>query len=183
MRYLPQAPRNTTPSRGIVPLLIALACASCGEKPVRVEEGGAPTQMPQGHPEISAEPLFAGAVVFEMDLKEVDSGYLFLNIRPEVHAPPLLSKRYEIATDTTRTENGYQQIVFDLSARDSMMGPVEIPEKVVLEAWYDPDGMVETKEGVSRKPMTVHRGDLSLEVRLDGKRKAGPGPAKRPSGV
>ncbi|MAF66548.1 MAG: hypothetical protein CMJ84_12940 [Planctomycetes bacterium] len=183
MRNRESAHRGAVLPTRILPSLLALACCACGEKPVKVTGGGGAAPLPPAHVEVSDEPLFAGAVVFEMALKEVDSGFLFLNIRPTVHAPPLLSRRYEVATDTSLTANGYKQIVFALSARDSMMGPVEIPEEVVLEAWYDPDGMVETKEGVSRKPMTVHRGDLSLEVRLDGKAKASPGPARRPSGV
>lgn len=176
--------RNNVFGGRALAVLVALACCACGEKPVKVTGPSRTAPMPPAPlEEVSDEPLFAGAVIFEMALKEVDSGYLFLNIRPTIHEPPLLSRRYEVATDTTRTANGYKQIVFALSARDSMMGTVEIPAKVVLEAWYDPDGLVETKEGVSRKPMTVHRGDLSLDVRLDGKRKASPGPARRPSGV
>jgi len=166
-------PEQVAPVAGAQPPGGAL---SGGESRPLERPGMGRGDQPPGHP------LFAGEVILERALKNVQTGFLFVTVRAVDGRTPILARRYDVSQESSLTATGFKRVLFSLSLADgSATDPSEVPDDVVLDVWYDPDGKVETEEGVSRKPSPVRKGDVGLEVRLDGRLKAGPGPARRPA--
>jgi hypothetical protein len=134
--------------------------------------GGAARGMPHGMPNVghgtngtaTGEVLFAGSVVLAGELGERRQGGVFVIARAPGGGGSLLVRKLEVS-EGERGADGARILAFELTDQDSH--GVQIPPDVQLEVYYDPDGIVETREGRVTRVFPATRGDLSLRLVLD----------------
>lgn len=80
---------------------------------------------------------------------------------------PALTRKYEIGDPAFGLSDGERVLHFSLDERDDMGGATTpMADEMELEARFDPDGFVETPEGVVRTLLRVHPGDEELSIVL-----------------
>ena len=177
-------------------LLSAALLAACGDAP-RPVTSTAPQQpsgqLPAGHPEIGQPSLpeghppmggmggaggegmimdarVSGRLVLTGALAEAE-GFVLVSVRPKGMPMPLLSYKIDLAdADATVDGEGRRVVPFRLDPGSTMMPFSGIPEGLELEvqARYDPDGFVETKEGVVTAVAPVQPVAEDVELVLGG---------------
>jgi len=181
---------HARPIRSAFPRARALACglalaactalAACGDPPVPIgPAGGVPASS--GSPSAAAtvaasesavagsgETLFAGRVRLTGALAEESNGVINLVVRERGQRMPILLKRFTLdAPEIGDPEDGVRELRFELSSLDQMGGLGRaLPEALEFRAAYDPDGIVETKEGMVTVEIPVKLGDRSIDVQL-----------------
>ena len=129
--------------------------------------GGA--NMPAGHPTMPGatdeDVRFAGVVRLTGPFAEMQEGYLFVSVLPEGVRMPCFSRKYELS-DAVAGPDGDRLLSFVLDRNNTMAGLVPGVDKLVLEAWFDPDGSVDTKDGAVRVTVPIEPGDTDAEVVL-----------------
>jgi hypothetical protein len=173
--------RSAAPHARPFALVLAFgACAllaGCGDPPVPLEPAGAAPataatapQPPQaGEAAVgSGDTLFAGRVRLTGALAEESRGVLNLVVRERGQRMPILLQRFTLdAPEISDPENGVRELRFELSSLDQMGGVGRaLPEQLEFRAAYDPDGLVETKEGMVTVEVPVVLGDRSIDVQL-----------------
>lgn len=148
-----------------------------------------PGQMPAGHPPLGGSPhgaphgghaavggapvgpgeaLLGGRVVLRGALAERREGGVFLIGRAS-GAGMLLVRKLELSEARPGAE-GVLELAFQLDGQDVTAS--SLPDRMQLEVYFDPDGVVETREGRVGRTFEVERGDLALELVLDPDRAA-----------
>jgi len=133
---------------------------------------GTSTELPEGHPPIGGRATvdagddvrFGGVVRLRGKLASAPEGYVFISVKPEGIRMPAFSRRYALA-DAEPAVDGVRRLPFDLD-KTNMMGGL-VPGALVLEARFDPDGIVESREGVVTASVPTKVGDMAAEIDLD----------------
>lgn len=123
-----------------------------------------PHGMPRPGHAPTGEVLFAGRVELMGPIAQQTRGGVFLIARAPGQGGSLLVRKLEVADGELR-EDGTRVLAFELSDQDSHGTP--IPAEVLLEVYFDPDGIVETREGRVGSTSEAKRGDLELRIVLD----------------
>lgn len=160
-------------------LAVSSLAVGCGKGPVPVEDGSAgsgstPGVLPEGHPPLDGgtapmasaqgeDVRFAGVVRLQGELATRSEGYVFVSIKPAGVRMPSYSRKYSLA-DASPAEDGERVLPFELD-RSNLMGGL-VPGDLVLEARFDPDGFVESREGVVVATTSAAPNDTSLEIVL-----------------
>jgi len=133
--------------------LIALSTA-CSEPPQSVADD---------------KPYFAGQAVFTDELADIDQGVVFVNVfNQRGDRIPALCRRYDLDDPAFREGNAGLVLNFELDETHNMVGMgVPLGDKPQVEIRYDPDGAVETKDGVRSAWIAASSGDADLHVVLD----------------
>ncbi len=143
-------------------------CVACGDTAERVAVD----------PRTAALPVrFAGSVHLQGALAEVESGSLFLFVSPPGSRSPTLARKYEIGDPAFSIDGNGRQLRFALDERDCMIGAgAPMLEEMEVEARFDPDGVLDTDEGVVRASVRARPGDGELSIAVssgaDSRRKA-----------
>jgi hypothetical protein len=168
------------PRTAAVLFLLVPGALACGPAPVPVESASAPAapagQLPPGHPPIgggagppaarsAADLRFSGVVRLRGALASTQEGYVMVSIKPEGIKMPVFSRKYALS-EATPGEDGELRLAFQLD-QDDMLGMLP-PGGLVLEARFDPDGMVESQEGVVVATVPVTLDESAAEIVLGG---------------
>lgn len=136
-----------------------------GHPPLPGMQAGSPHGSPHGeHGAPSGEPIFAGYIVLAGEIAHRSEGAVFVIARAPGQAGSLLVRKLELSDGELRAD-GTRSIPFELSEQDSH--GAQIPAQVQIEVYYDPDGIVETREGRVGRTQSALRGDLQLRIVLD----------------
>jgi hypothetical protein len=134
----------------------ACLCAACGDAAVRTSADGAASNLPA---------RFAGTVHLQGELARVESGSLFLFAHPPGSSSPTLARKYEIGDPAFSDEGDEVQLRFALDERDRMVGgSAALFDEMEIEARFDPDGILDTSEGVVRASVRARPGDGELSI-------------------
>ena len=87
-----------------------------------------------------------------------------ISVKPAGIRMPSFSKRYEL-TDAEPLTDGERKLYFELDKSDMMGGLV--PGDLVLEARYDGDCAVESREDAVIETVETAVGDTSAEITLE----------------
>lgn len=145
-----------------------LVLSSCGEAPVHVDKAqSAPGGGAVASSTSSKSVRFAGRVYLTGSLATAKSGSLFVIVRQPGSRVPSLTRKYEIADPAWSLQDDMRMLYFALDERDNM-GGVGAPmnEHMELEVRYDPDGIIDTADGVEKTIVSVSPGDTELAVTL-----------------
>lgn len=152
-------------------LLLAFACGDSSSEGGASAAGGSLSAaeheaIDKAHGE--AQRLFAGEVRLLGGLASAREGVLWLYARQTGTRSPVLIRRYRMDDAAFRQEGEERVLAFELRSVDSMMPgmPVALPEQVELKIEYDPDGLVETKEGTEAVVLPVAAGTFDIAVSL-----------------
>lgn len=180
--------RSTTTMKHatIAACLFANLALACGEPPEKIQKST--PSMPAGHGSQAGVPSdparFAGQVALRGDLAQAREGSLFVIVRQKGSRMPSLARKYEVG-DPVWIDRGDERVLRfaldEASPEDRMGGTgIALAGELELEARFDPDGVLETKEGNRSEVVAVERGEQDVSVVLGG---APPGqPASQPSG-
>lgn len=133
--------------------------------------------LPAGHPPVDATggpagPLpdpstdhrWDGAVRLQGGLAQMGEGYLFVSIKHEGVSMPSYSVKLDV---TDGRPDGQDLLVpFEITEANAMGGLVPGAAGIVLEAYFDPDGYVESKEGQVRDRIPVELDQSDVEITL-----------------
>jgi hypothetical protein len=174
---------------------LAILCAftACGDEPERIAPGAKPaaaTTKPAAPAPMPAYPhstRFAGKITLRGKLASATEGCVFVNVwkKEEVgraHVIPSYSKRYPM-NDTAWANAGELRVLrFAVDERDNLMGTV-VPEaaELVLEARYDPDCNVDTKDGIESAQAPIRNGQMDFSLALAAAADASAPGAKAPA--
>ena len=156
----------------IAACLLASLALACGEPPQKIPKST--TSMPEGHaahPAVPTDPArFAGQIALRGELAQAREGSLFVIVRQKGSRMPSLARKYEVA-DPLWVDRGTERVLrFSLdeaSPEDRMGGTgIALAGEIELEARFDPDGVLETKEGNRSEVVAVERGDQEVSVVL-----------------
>lgn len=141
-----------------VPLLLA----ACGQAPERIQEGHPAARGAQGAPKV----LFSGEVRLAPELADDAAASLFISARPAGMRMPVLSRKLQVGTFERATDGG-SVARWELTEADKMGGlEMPVPERLELKFTYDPDGLVETFDGVEAVIVPVEPGQDRYSVDL-----------------
>jgi len=146
--------------------------ASCGEPPQRMSNA-----------------FFEGELRLTGELAQAESGYVFISARPRGVRSPLLARRYDVSSKDFKAKGDAKVLSYELTAADSMVGTeVTLPPNVELKAYFDPDGFVETKDGIEAIIVQCKPGERAYSMELrpgmpvpDEPPSSLPGPDSRPT--
>ncbi|MEX1025775.1 MAG: hypothetical protein WD226_11950 [Planctomycetota bacterium] len=170
----------------IAPPTALLLLAACGQPPVPVQttKSALPppqrmpdaARLPDGHPTGMTHPgmeragastaTFTGTVRLEGELAQRE-GFLFVNVMPEGVRMPCYSRKFTLAeADPAMRMDGDTLVVdFVLDQQYELGGLVS--GALVLEAVFDPDGYVDTKEPERVvASVATEAGDEGIELTL-----------------
>jgi hypothetical protein len=152
-------------------LLLGLACASCGDRPQRIEQGSETPTTPHAAP----APLtarFEGRIVLEGAPKNAPAAAVFVSARRIGQRLPALSRKYDLAGAGWTKDGEKLVLLFQLTDRDNMGGVASpMAAEMEIEARYDPDGFIDPtpgsqEEGVVRSTAPASPGAKGIEVVL-----------------
>lgn len=147
------------------------ACAACFKAPERVSAASTPDTSPAAS---DGPARFAGRVTLKGDLATAQDGSLFLIVRVPGSRMPALTRKYEIGDPAFQVVGGERVLHFSLDERDDMGGAASpMVAEMELEARFDPDGFVDTSDGVVRTTVRVHPGEQELSIELPAGASAG----------
>jgi hypothetical protein len=175
--------------RGSLPIVaaVALGLLSCSDAPRDVPASQQPRKsgMPPDHPTLPADhpPIdqpatdpsieFSGRARLVGELAAAKGGFVFFSVRPRGTKGPLLTYRIDLADPKlaepvlTTGADGVRELHFVLNQRTSMM-PGDVPRdvEVELQALYDPDGDIDSKDGRYEAvvPVQIGASDIVLEI-------------------
>ena len=175
--------KTLRPAFGLHFSLLFLGLCACGDAPqhVTIQERPAPVvASPHGpeEPVVLAtphggtgeepgEPLYAGTVRLEGALASADTGGIFI-IGRQVESKALsLVRKYEIAEALTTEDGSARVLEFSLDNTHGMGGlGAALHSRLKLVVRYDPDGLVESKEGQVETSIVVNSGTLDIALTL-----------------
>ncbi len=170
------------------PLLFALAWA-CSEPPQPVDlrmapraEGLAGSRPADGGggahggihggdygaEEAEQGPLtFGGVALLHGALGQDREGALFISLRPEAGGMPVLSHKLELGDARLEPAvDGVRRVPFLIDDRHTMMAGMPTAGRFQLEVRYDPDGIVDTRDGIVVERVPARRGSMDHRVEL-----------------
>lgn len=164
-----------TSSGAVGSAVLLLFLVACGQGSVPVEPSGpadSSTEVPAAPSDphaglgVQASARFAGVVRLQGELAQLKSGFVFVSIKPKGIAMPCYSRKYALADGEVEAgEAGERVLRFELDQSHSLGGLV--PGELVAEAYFDPDGLVETKEPeIVRSSVAAQPDDEGLEIVL-----------------
>lgn len=158
-------PRPSRPALTLLPLFVLVAC---GEAPERIRA--------EDRPQV----LFSGEIRLAPELADDAAASIFVSARPAGMRMPVLSRKLQVGTFERVTDGG-AVARWELTEADKMGGlDMPVPERLELKFTYDPDGLVETFEGVEAVVVPVEPGRERYSVDLH----AGmPAPEEPPSAL
>ncbi|HJO25998.1 MAG: hypothetical protein CMK00_06705 [Planctomycetes bacterium] len=173
----------------LLPGLISLG--ACGEAPQHVspQESGQPaTHQPAsphgadgiggpasvalaaphgGSGEEPGEPLYGGTVRLEGELATAQTGGVFIIGRQVGSGLLTLVRKYEISEAALSADGSARLLSFTLDNTHGMGGAsAALDQELTLVVRYDPDGLVESKEGQVEASLVAATGSLDLELTL-----------------
>jgi hypothetical protein len=181
--------RTLIHSLGLTVLVIAAACSDAPRSvPVSKSSGsmGSSGALPANHPaigktddnepepDLDATAQFSGKAILTGELAKKREGFVFVSVRPVGGRTPFLSYKVDLSKATAPTlvdgEGGTRELHFVLNNSTSMM-PGGVPKEVPLElqVLFDPDGFVDTKDGVISAVAPAKSGDSDLVLTLASK--------------
>ena len=143
-------------------LLLILPLWACGDPPQPVDRpdpGGSTPPPTDVHATVAQ-----GQVLLEGTLATRPDGYVFISIKPSGQIAPSYSRKYSFMDPEVDPPGEGRRLRFELSDIHRMDGFSDGDH--VLEAWFDTDGFVDTKEGGVRADVPMVRGQTDLEVQL-----------------
>jgi hypothetical protein len=150
-----------------LPLALALSLAlaqGCSDPPVPI-----PSPKPQVAPADGV--LVAGRVRLRGALAERYDGVLWLSLVARGQRMPIRFRAFALTSgDISDAVAGERVLAFDLREGDVMAGgmPVQpLPAEIEVRALFDPDSMVETKDGQVAAQAPVRVGDRGVDLVLD----------------
>lgn len=157
-------------------LLASCSIAACGDDPyapdaARAAGGG---RVPSAHPALPDEPPaklpeahFSGVVRLRGTFASRTDGTVFVSVKPEGLPAPIFTAGYAVAE--AKADGGELLISFELTDANAIGGLV--PGPMDIEAYLDPDGVVESKEPETkiRQRFPVQNGASGIELVLEGK--------------
>jgi hypothetical protein len=125
---------------------------------------------------------FGGSVQLQGALAEIESGSLFLFVSAPGSRSPTLARKYEIGDPAFSTDRDERRLRFALDERDCMIGAsAPMFEEMEVEARFDPDGVLDTDEGVVRASVRARPGDGEISIAVpSGADARGKAPASPP---
>ncbi len=144
------------PANSIRVALLCLAfCGACGDSPPPVDSGST-ADLPS---------RFAGSVSLRGDLATVESGSLYVSVRPPGSRFASLARKYEIGDPAFAGAGDERLLRFSLDERDAMES-VRAPmfEEMEVEARFDPDGVLDTMDGVVRSTVRARPGAREVAI-------------------
>ena len=160
---------------------------SCGDAPERVDPNASQAEMPNdanhggaGHAPADSEPLFFGQVRLTGELAKVTEGRVFVYARQPGTRIPTLIQHLEIPFFEQDGEDKVQ--AYELTSSHTMGGmQMEIPDTLELKIYFDPDGLVDTREGQEEIIVPTVAGQKRYDVTLhDGMDSADTAPSAFP---
>lgn len=159
--------------RPSVAAFLVASTVACGDRPQRIEGGGAPARAPVPvHPAADSPVRFAGKVVLEGDAAVPDSAAVFVSARLKGQRLPALSRRFGMSDPEWSTVDGERVLRFRLTDEDNMGGfNTPLGAEMEVEALYDLDGFINTAAGsgdagVIKVAVPASPGDQGLEIRV-----------------
>jgi hypothetical protein len=160
-----QASRRTF--RSALVLICALLPLACGDPPVRVDrhEGLDSTTTTTSTDEEDPVALFFGEVRLTGKLAQIDQGTVFVYARqPGTRIPTLIQ---HLNVPEFKVDGDAKVHSYELTDAHTMGGmSVEIPENLELKIYYDPDGMVDTREGQEEIVLQTTPGQKRYDAEL-----------------
>ena len=125
------------------------------------------THPPTSTPAPATEDVrFAGVVRLRGELADREKGFIFVSIKPDGIPMPAFSRKYSMSDPAVGPkEDGERVLRFELDRNHSLGGMV--PGAINLEAWFDEDGYVDTKDDGVIKAVPTAANDTSIEVILE----------------
>lgn len=153
--------------RATLLLTLPFVLAACSEPPAAVLEDGV---------------LFAGQAVFADELAEIDSGAVFVNVfNQRGDRIPSYCRKYDVGDPAFQTQGDRVVLNFMLDQTHNMAGMgMPLGEDPQVEVRYDPDGAVETKDGVRSVWTAASEGTVDIALTLD-KNAERAAPSSRPA--
>lgn len=182
--------KTLQPAPGFHFSLVLLALCACGDAPRHVTEvkptspqtasphgqaggpgaGQEPVALATPHGGTGAapgEPLFAGTLRLEGSLASASTGGIFIIGRNAQSGALSLVRKYEIAEAVASADGTALVLDFTLDSSHGMGGVGAPPAaEISLVLRYDPDGIVETREGQVETSLVVASGRLDLALTL-----------------
>lgn len=148
-------------------LLVLATLVACSEPPQPVGEG---------------DLLFAGRAVLADELAGIESGSVFVNVfNQRGDRIPSYSRKYELDDPAFRAGDEGLVLSFALDQTHNMVGMgMPLGDDPQIEVRYDPDGAVETKDGVRSAWTAARRGTTGIALVLD-RNAVVPEPSSRPT--
>jgi hypothetical protein len=155
---------------------------ACGDEPERLAPGAKPaaaSSQPAAPMPRDVNPhaaRFAGQISLRGTLTAAKEGCVFVSVwkKGDVgkpHVIPSYSKKYAMNDAGWASAGDLRVLHFTVDERDNLMGTA-VPDgtELVLEARYDPDGNVDTKDGVesAQAPIRVGQTDFSIVLTAAG---------------
>jgi hypothetical protein len=111
---------------------------------------------------------FGGVALLHGALGEDTEGALFVSLRPEAGGMPLLSAKVELDNpQLDPPQDGVRRVPFLIDERHAMIAGGQLPQgNFRLEVRYDPDGIVDTRDGIVVELVTATRGAMDHAVEL-----------------
>jgi hypothetical protein len=156
-------------------LLASCSILACGEDPYapdaaraagRGNPAGSHPAVPHESPAKLPEAHFSGVVRLRGTFASRTDGTVFVSVKPEGLPAPLFTTRYAVVDAIA--ESGELVIPFELTDANAIGGLV--PGPMDIEAYLDPDGIVESKEPETkiRQRFPVQNGASGIELVLEG---------------
>jgi hypothetical protein len=160
--------KNRRPLPSLV-LLVPFLWACGKQEELDAEKRASAASAAQAAVEAAAQAesaiTFQGVVRLQGALAERSDGFVFVSVKPSGTPMPSYSRKYSYAdAEMSPSAGGERKLTFELNS-DHLMGGMG-PGEHVLEAWFDLDGFVDTKDGSVRNTVPVGHGGSGLEVVL-----------------
>lgn len=145
--HLPASPHGVTPTGAEDQVALANPHGGTGEEP--------------------GEPLYGGTLLLEGSLATAETGGIFIIGRQVESGVLTLVRKYEIAEALPSEDGTVRRLEFSLDNTHGMGGAsAALAQEIQLVVRFDPDGLVESKEGQVEESQVVATGTLDLEMTL-----------------
>jgi hypothetical protein len=165
------------PATSLLCLAVFALTTGCGDAPQKL----GPADVVGGHSADdghdhsahapNAAPSWTGTIVLEGELAELQDGYIFVSLRLQGQSMPFMSYKIALA-DYPPVAGSERRVPFELSDRTNQMpggAPPELADsQLEIAARFDPDGIVDTKEGAVTVATPVGWGGSGLEIVFGG---------------
>ena len=166
---------NLVRSSTLLGMLLATATvAGCGDPPEKISKprpDAAGAAAAHSTVRAASPMLYKGKIVLAGTLADAKAGSVFVIVRQPRSKLPTLTRKYEIGDPLWTGSGGERVLYFSLDETHNMGGAASPPgEKMELEARFDPDGMIDTKDGIASSVVEVGASgatDVSVTLRSD----------------
>ena len=136
-------------------LLAGAWLSACNEAPRVVTDG----------------PLYEGTVRLTgalIEQADEPGAAILVMARPNGPGSPYLVRKYDLSTTPlSESSAGELYLRFELTPQHVMSGEAPPPTEVAVEAWFDGDGSVDTKDDIVLTRVMARRGARGLDLVLE----------------